>query len=506
MAPKRNLIANYLGQGWVALMGLAFIPLYIKYLGVEAFGLIGLFAVLQASLSLLDMGMTPTLNREIARFTGGAHSAQSIRDLLRSIELIALSIATLIAGGLALCSNWIATNWLTPGELPVHVVDQAFVIMGLVIGLRLVEGIYRSCIIGLQQQVLFNVVNSLMTTLRSGGAVGVLIFISPTIEAYFIWQGMVSLLTVGVLAAVTYAKLPRADRTASFSPAALRAVWRFAGGMMVITFLALLLTQIDKIILSNMLSLREFGYYTLAATVASGLFLLIIPITQAFYPQMCELYAKNDVKALAEIFHIGSQLISVSAGSVAIVIIVFSETLLQVWTQDQELVVKVAPLLSLLVLGNFLNSLVHMPYQAQLAHGWTGLGVKVNAAAVLLIVPAILWVTPRFGAEGAAWVWVSLNAGYVLVAINLMYRRILREEKWRWYVQDVLAPLVPAALVVICLKKLLGPIHVLWMQLGILTAAFCLAVLVSVVCANCLRLGAFQFFHTFLRIKLESFK
>lgn len=40
---KRNLIANYLGQGWTALMGLAFIPLYIRYLGIEAYGLIGLF-------------------------------------------------------------------------------------------------------------------------------------------------------------------------------------------------------------------------------------------------------------------------------------------------------------------------------------------------------------------------------------------------------------------------------------------------------------------------------
>jgi O-antigen/teichoic acid export membrane protein len=45
---KRNLIANYLGQGWTALVGLAFIPLYIKYLGIEAYGLIGLFGVIQA--------------------------------------------------------------------------------------------------------------------------------------------------------------------------------------------------------------------------------------------------------------------------------------------------------------------------------------------------------------------------------------------------------------------------------------------------------------------------
>jgi O-antigen/teichoic acid export membrane protein len=504
MAIKRNLIANYLGQGWVGLLGVAFIPLYIQYLGVEAFGLIGLFAVLQASLSLLDMGMTPTLSREMARFTGGSHSTQFIRDLLRSIEFIALSIAALIAGGVALSSDWIAIHWLTPEGLPVHVVVQAFNIMGLVIGLRLVEGIYRSCIVGLQRQVLFNIVNSLMTTLRSGGAVGVLALASPTLEAYFIWQGMVSLLTLGVFAAVTYANLPSAGRMARFSPTALRVVWRFAGGMMGITLLALLLTQLDKILLSNLLSLREFGYYTLAATVAGGLFLLIIPITQAFYPQMCELYAQDDVKALAEIYHKGAQLVSAIAGSVAIVIIIFSETLLQVWTQDQELAVKVAPLLSLLMLGNLLNGLVHMPHQAQLAHGWTGLSFKVNAVAVLFIVPAILWVTPRFGAEGAAWVWVSLNAGYVLIAVNLMYRRIMSAEKWRWYVQDVLAPLVPAALVLIGLKQLLGPIHDAWAQLGSLIAAFCLAVLVAGACANRVRSGAFRFFHAVIGIKTGS--
>ena len=56
---KRNLVANYLGQSWSAVMGLAFIPLYIHYLGMEAFGLIGLFAVMQAWLTLLDAGMTP---------------------------------------------------------------------------------------------------------------------------------------------------------------------------------------------------------------------------------------------------------------------------------------------------------------------------------------------------------------------------------------------------------------------------------------------------------------
>lgn len=441
MVLKRNLIANYLGQGWVVLMGLAFIPLYIKYLGIEAYGLIGLFSLLQAWLSLLDMGMTPTLGREMARFTGGGHSNESIRDLLRSIEIIALGIAILIAGGIALSANWIAASWLKPDSLQTEVVVQALMIMGLVTGLRFIEGLYRSSIIGLQRQVLFNVVNSMLATVRALGAVALLAWLSPSIEAFFLWQGLVSLLSLGILAAVTYYCLPRPNRMARFSLEALRGVWRFAGGMISITFLALLLTQVDKILLSKMLSLSEYGYYTLAAVVAGALYMLISPITQAVYPRLCELHAKNDEKALADTYHKGAQLVSMLAGSAAIVIIVFADTFLCLWTQDHELTARTATLLGLLTLGNLLNGLMHMPYMTQLAHGWTSLAVKINIVAVAIIVPAIFWVTPLHGAEGAAWVWVILNAGYVLLGVHFMYRRILRTEKWRWYLRDVLLPL-----------------------------------------------------------------
>ena len=66
MSVKRNVLSNYLGQGWSAVMGLAFVPLYIKYLGIEAYGLIGLFAVMQAWLSLLKW--TPESRQKSAEF------------------------------------------------------------------------------------------------------------------------------------------------------------------------------------------------------------------------------------------------------------------------------------------------------------------------------------------------------------------------------------------------------------------------------------------------------
>lgn len=484
---KRNLLANYLGQGWNAVMGLAFIPLYIKYLGIESYGLIGLFGVLQAWLTLLDMGMTPTLGREMARFAGGAHTAASIRDLLRSIEVVAVAVAVLIAVGIGLTATWMATSWLHAENLPVSVVSQAIVIMGAVTALRLVEGIYRSSIAGLQRQVLLNVLSSAISTIRAFGAVGILIWASPTIEAFFLWQGFTAIVALIIYSSVTYGALPKSERSGRFSMESLRGIWKFAGGIMGIALLSLLLTQIDKMILAKLLTLSDYGYYMLASVVASALHVLTNPITTAWFPRLSQLHAAGDNAGLVRTYHQGAQLVSVIVGSAAFVIMVNAETLLQLWTQDASLAQRTAPLLSLLVLGNLLNALMWIPYQSQLAHGWTGLTTLINFVAILVIVPAIFWATPRYGAVGAAWVWVALNAGYCLIGIHFMYRRILKNEKWRWYRQDVLQPLLAAAMMVVVIKFLLPNPASILAQFGTLVCASVLTVAAAALTANQVR-------------------
>ncbi|WP_254565182.1 lipopolysaccharide biosynthesis protein [Oscillatoria sp. HE19RPO] len=469
---KRNLIANYLGQVWNALMGLAFLPLYIHYIGIESYGLIGLFGVITASLSLLDMGMTPTLSREMARFTGGEHTPESIRDLLRSIEIITFSIAAVIAVTLTLSSHWLASSWLQAKDLPVAIVSQSFSIMGLVAALRFVETIYRSSLVGLQRQVLFNAINSFLATLRGLGSVAILAWFSTTIQAFFLWQGLVSIVTLATLSCTIYSILPKAKRPGRFSWQVLRQIWGYAGGIMGITFLSMLLTQVDKVLLSKLLTLTEYGYYTLAATVAGALYMLISPISQAWFPRLTQLFAAEDFPKLTRTYHQGAQLVTVVLGTSALVLIFFSETFLQLWTQNSELAQHTAPLLRLLVLGNMLNGLMWIPYQTQLAYGWTRLGLQTNIVAVSFIVPAILWMTPRYGAVGAAWAWVSLNAGYVLIGVHFMYRRILKTEKWLWYREDVGYPLISALSVVWIIRWSL-PVPDVWLfQLGILFLTF----------------------------------
>jgi len=444
MSFRRNVIASYLGQAWVALMGLAFIPIYIRYLGIEAWGLMGLFAVLQACLTLLDAGVTPTLGREMARFTAGEQSPQAIRDLLRTLESAGIGMAILIAAAVWASSGWLASDWLKVDKLPLDAVQRAISIMALLVALRFVESIYKSALFGLQRQVWTHGVNAALATLRGIGAVLVLVAVSPTIEAFFLWQALISLLSVACLGIGVHRALPPAR--ARFSLATLLPVWRFASGMTVITLLALLLTQVDKLLLSRLLTLQEFGYYSLASMVAGVLYLLITPISTALFPKMVELVSLRDPSELAGVYHHGAQLVAVVTAPVAALLAFHGEGVLFTWSGNVELARAAGPILAALAVGNFLNGLVYVPYHLQVAHGWIGLTLRINVLAVALVVPMILWIVPRHGALGAAWVWIGLNAGYIVLNVGLMHRRLLAAEKWRWYGRDVLLPTLGAAI------------------------------------------------------------
>lgn len=447
MALKKNIVANYLGQGWVALMQLAFIPLYIRYLGMEAYGLIGIFAILQAGLVLLDIGMTPTLNREMARFTAGAHTPQSIRELLHSLEMICVGLAFVIAISVWLASSWFSQHWLRAEQLPLDTVSEAITIMGLVAALRFVESIYRGAILGLQTQVWLNVVIAILATARGLGAVGILVWLSPTIEAFFLWQGCISLVSVIVLALRVHRTLPVAAQPVHFSMQALSGVWNFAQGMIATTFLSLLLTQVDKILLSRLLNLEEFGAYILAATVASALSLLVGPLAQGYYPRFTELLTRNDEPGLITAYHQGSQLMTVMLVPVAMILIFHGETVLYLWTGNAELARNSASLVALLALGTTFLGLMNIPYMLQLAYGWSTFAAKVNAVIVAVLIPVLFWATPRYGAIGAAWVWVAITSSYIFLVIPIMHRRLLPKEKWEWYWRDNAIPVMASACV-----------------------------------------------------------
>jgi O-antigen/teichoic acid export membrane protein len=438
---KRNIVANFCGNAWTGLISLVFVPMYIHFLGIEAYGLVGVFAMMQSILGLLDMGLSATITREMARLSVLPGRSEETRNLIRSLEVICWGVAVLIGIIVVSASPYITHYWLKTGQLPSETVDHALCAMGFAMALQWPSAFYAGGLVGLQRQITLNVVTAGMGSLRGAGAVLVLWLINPTIDAFFKWQILISAATTFMLAVYMWRCLPRVDKRPMFQLRLLKGVWRFAAGMSGISILAAILTQVDKVILSRMLTLEMFGYYTLAGVVAMSLYRLSGPVFSAIYPRFTQLVSMAENDKLKLLYHQSSQLMSVLVLPVSVVIALFSYEILLAWTQDPAAAEKAHILVSVLICGTALNISVHVPYALQLANGMTRLSIKVNAVAIITLVPLIIFMTNQFGAIGGATGWLILNIGYIIFVVPMVHRSLLPFENWRWYWQDVGVPL-----------------------------------------------------------------
>src|SRR5690554_5811510 len=148
MSLRKNIIANYASQLYVTGVGILILPLYIKYMGAEAYGLVGFLTMLQAWFGMLDMGHTPTIGRETARYHGGSMTALAYRQLLRALTLIFAAVALVGGGGLWLFSERVAQQWLNVETLSLGTVVLAVQIMAVSVALRWLGGLFRGVITG----------------------------------------------------------------------------------------------------------------------------------------------------------------------------------------------------------------------------------------------------------------------------------------------------------------------------------------------------------------------
>ena len=197
---RRNLTVNLVGRGWSAVMALAFVPVYLRMLGAEGYGLIALCTTFQASFAIIDVGLTTTLNRELAV---RAASGLDARHVLRTLEVVYWIAAAIGALTIMGASGWIAAHWVKANTLPVSEVRHAIVLMAFVLAFQWPLGFYSGGLLGLERQVTANALLIATSTLRYAGAALVLVAVSADLRSFFLWQVMVSgssaVLTAGVL-------------------------------------------------------------------------------------------------------------------------------------------------------------------------------------------------------------------------------------------------------------------------------------------------------------------
>ncbi len=447
---RHNLLANLGGRVLTLLVGLACIPIYIRVLGIAGYGLIGIWMTLETIANLVDLGLSPTITREMATCSTRTGGAQDARDLIRTLEVGYWVLGVVVGGVIMSCASPIAAHWLRSNQLSPETLRTAIILIGILILCRWPLSFYASGLTGLERQVLLSTVGTVYAYARSLGSIFVLLFVSPTIFAFFIFQIAINVVQTAAFTILLWRCLP-SGRTPRFRLELVRRIWRFAGVTSATTVVWLLVSELDKFVVSAMLPLESFGYYALGSRIATSLSVCSLPLFTAIFPAFSRQVGSGNEQKLADLYHRSSQLMSALVLPPALTVVFFAKPLIFAWTGKELVADRTCLIAALLTAGSAFNCIVGIPSALQLAYGWTHLGFWSNVFALCVSAPLLVILVRHFGGVGAATVWLLVNLSYLGTFIIPMHRRLLTSESKRWFLEDLGLPLIACTVVAVAL-------------------------------------------------------
>lgn len=455
------------------------VPLYIRYMGAEAYGLVGFFAMLQVWFNLLDMGLTPTMARESARFHGGASTALEYRRLARALEGVFCAVAVLGGCLLYALAEPMATEWLKASQLPTQEITQALQLIALIVALRWMSGLYRGVITGAERLVWLSGFNSLVATGRFVLVLPVLMFVSAAPKAFFIFQLGVAVFELLGLTLMAYRLLPAIPKgqRIHWEWAPLKPVLKFSLSIAFTSSVWVLITQTDKLILSKILSLENYGYFTVAVLLASGISAICTPITNALIPRMTRLNAENLHGEVRDLYRKYTRFIVLVSAPISLLMINFPNEILFAWSGNRKIVENSSLTLSLYSAGYWILVVAAFPSYLQYAVGRLKFHVIGNILFLIVNVPLLIYLTTSHGGNGAAFAWFITNLTYLLFWTPVVHFNLLKGVHLQWLAYDIFTTALPVGLVALLARSMIvlsdERIYLI-QQLAVLAAGLCI--------------------------------
>ena len=493
---NKALFVNYFSQAWIILLNLLAIPIYIKYLGLEAYAFVGFYTLALSWASILDFGMTPIVSRSMARLAGDSSVMLQSARLFRCIEIITYAIGAIIILIAVFFSTDFAESYPNLERINVPVASKILFLIGLTVALRYVDTIYRGALTGLQKFRLLSICDVIFNSVRVFGSLLLLRYSQgELIISFFIWQLTVILLAFIINFYFVYRQIPHLQKAIRPGVGEGIKILNFAGGISIITAMSAFVVQLDKAFLVKFVSLSDFGTYALLCTVSGIAGVAVMPISQIMQSKLTLYSEKNSAVEFSNVYHYGSQLVASIAGATTAVIACFSIEILGLWLDDKEIAKNGSLILRALVVATLLNVLSGMPYRAQIASGWTRLSAKLTLLILVTLIFLLFFLIPERGALGAAYALCVVNLIYIVFSTYFMHKNILKEEYWEWFSKDTLRPLVVSFLTGMVLSYLMPNFEDKFLQLVYLILSGITIMCASVMSVNLIRAEVLKVFN-----------
>jgi O-antigen/teichoic acid export membrane protein len=354
----RNTVLNFAGYGAPLIVAAFSIPLIIKGIGTDRFGILTLAWVIIGYLSLLDLGIGRALTKVVSEKLGKGR-LQEIPSTICTALVAMLLLSVCIGFVFGLNTHYIAFELLkVPFELKGETED-ALLILAVFIPVIMISVGFRGVLEAYQR---FDLVNSVRIPL------GIFSFLAPlgVIPFSVKLPAIIGILIAGRLVAsiAQFYFCCKVDknilRNYRLNPKIFGELIRFGGWMTASNILNPLLIHIDRFIIGTLVSISAVAYYATPSEVITKIMLIPMAFMSVLFPAISASY-DIDRRRSASLLESGLKYVFFITFPLILAIVCFAPEGLKYWLDD-SFMIQSSRVARLLAAGMLFVCLGHVPY------------------------------------------------------------------------------------------------------------------------------------------------
>ena len=434
------MVANFSAKVTTMLISIVLIPIYVHILGYESYGLVSFQVVLQVVFSFLELGLPATITREMGR-RDDCGQENYYPNLICTIERLIWGIGLVVVISIA-CSSWlIAIKWLQVENLPTSVVAQSVAMMGGIIAIQLSSLVYGGGLRGLERQGLLGLCTVVSAMVRGLGALLLLTIVASDVRIFIGWNLAVAAAELIIMRHLLYTNIPIGKNIKpAFRLGMLKQHWGFSSKIIYNSIILSIAAQMDKLVISKLLTVKNLGYYAIACTAAGVITVASSAIIMAVYPILCRNIDKVTTEVSLQHYIDSTKLLGIVVWPAAFFLFFFSREVLFLWTRDSHIVQNAHILLSFLAVSYCCSAVVQLPIFLALAANKMKYVLLGNLALMFFNVPLTIICVLYWGLPGAAAAALGVNFLYSVIATGMIHRDVWGGQRLRWLWDAMLLP------------------------------------------------------------------
>jgi len=417
---RRNVALNLIGHGIPLLAALAAVPLLIRGLGTDRFGIVALAWALVTMVGLLDLGLGRAATQLVAAALGHGDEHR-VGALVGNAVAVTTGLGLAFGAALFLGSSLLVEHVLQVPDWLVPEAVAAIRILSLAAPAAMIGNSLRGVLEAYQWFGTLTVVRGSLGTLLLLAPIAAM-QVSPTLEPV-----MWALVAARWLALFILVALVRRATPTRWSPDPheLRSMVTLGGWMTVSNAMAFLMLYADRFVVGSLLSLEAVTWYAAPAEVIQRLAIIPAAMMGVLFPAFSQLLAE-DRDAARRLYRRSRPAILALMVPPVLVLAVFAKPLLTAWV-GPEIAARSAAVAAILAAGGLIHGLAQPPFHLLQAAGRPDMSARLHLVEMPLYVCYLLWLTARFGITGTAAAWL-LRVSISMLVLDWLARRFVLDQ------------------------------------------------------------------------------